>query len=143
MAEPLLKTRVRYGETDQMRYAYHAHAAVWFDQARTELLRQAGHPYAKMEEQGWILPVLDLHVEYLKAAHFDDELSLYARLKPVLSKSGRMSRLRFRFHYEVKRGDELCYKGETEHCFLIEKDHTRHPVKVPDWLQCLLGECHD
>jgi acyl-CoA thioester hydrolase len=142
-ALPLLKTRVRYGETDQMSYAYHAHAAVWFDQARTELLRQMGYPYRQMEVEGWILPVLELKVQYLKAAHYDDELSLFAELKSFSDPGKRPSRLRFRIEYIVRRDDEICYRGETSHCFQKEDGGQRKLVPIPAWLQNHLGELHD
>ena len=34
--------QVRYAETDQMGIAHHSCYAVWFEQARTEMIREAG-----------------------------------------------------------------------------------------------------
>ncbi|XHT53242.1 acyl-CoA thioesterase, partial [Ornithobacterium rhinotracheale] len=44
--------RVRYGETDQMGYAYYGNYAQYFEVGRAELLRNIGLNYKRLEEQG-------------------------------------------------------------------------------------------
>lgn len=142
MPEPLEavgRIRVRYGETDQMRFAYHAHAAVWFDVARTALLDLRGHRYRDLEEAGLWLPVLNLTVDYHRAALYDDELELHAGFRPALSPAGRPSPIQFGIAYEVRRGAELCYSGSTRHCFLQERAGERRPVRLPGWMADLLN----
>jgi acyl-CoA thioester hydrolase len=136
--ESVGRERVRYGETDQMRFAYHAHAAVWFDAARTELLRRHGHTYRDLEEAGLWLPVLALHVDYHRAALYDDELELLAGFRPCRV-AGRPSPLQFEIAYQVRRGSELCYSGWTRHCFLRSgAGGARRPVAIPAALRELL-----
>lgn len=45
--------RVRYGETDQMRYVYYGNYAMYYEVARVESLRQLGLTYKALE--GWAL----------------------------------------------------------------------------------------
>ena len=45
--------RVIYGDTDQMGVVYYANYLRWFESGRSELLRQIGLPYVKIEEQGF------------------------------------------------------------------------------------------
>ena len=45
--------RVRYAETDRMGLLHHANYLVYFEQARTELLRSLGLTYKDMEDQGF------------------------------------------------------------------------------------------
>ena len=131
------RVRVRYAETDQMGYAYYSHAAVWFELARTGLLRHLGRTYRSIEEnENLLLPVLAMHVDYHQAALYDDLLSLHARCRVVRDERERPSRLRFRMEFEVHRSGELLYEGWTLHCF-IRRD-TRHPVKIPAWFSELL-----
>lgn len=141
MSDPVLKRvtglRVRYGETDQMRYAYHAWAAFWFDVARTELLRGTGRAYRALEDEGWILPVLSLHVNYHLAAHYDDELELRAGFRPTARGKGASS-IQFDIAYEVWRDTDLCYSGWTRHCFLREQGGKRKAVRLPEWMLDLL-----
>ena len=62
--ETSTEIEVRYAETDGMGVVYHANYLVWFDVARTEFLQELGFPYDKIEEQGYMAPVLEAHVNY-------------------------------------------------------------------------------
>ena len=45
-----IKLRVRYGETDQMKYAYYGVYAQYFEVGRVELLRSLGFSYKKLHK---------------------------------------------------------------------------------------------
>lgn len=68
--------RVRYGETDQMGVVYHGNYALYLEMARTEALRQIGITYKSIEENGVMMPVVNLTVNYKKPARYDDELTI-------------------------------------------------------------------
>ena len=70
--------RVRYAETDQMGVVYHANYFVWFEVARTDLLRARGWTYREMEQAGVSLPVIEAHCEYRRPARYDDEVDIAA-----------------------------------------------------------------
>ena len=57
-----IQIRVRYAETDQMGLLHHANYLVYFEQARTELLRATGRTYRDMEEQGFYLVIAKAEV---------------------------------------------------------------------------------
>ena len=56
MISDKIEFRIRYGETDQMSYAYHGNYAAYFEMGRTEWLREMGITYKNMEESGIMLP---------------------------------------------------------------------------------------
>lgn len=56
--------KVRYAETDQMGIVYHANYLLYMEDARTAFLEAVGYPYAQMEEQGFLSPVVDVHLAY-------------------------------------------------------------------------------
>ena len=64
--------RVNYSETDQMGVVYHANYLIWFDRARTELMRETGLTYKELEQQGVYLAVSEVRVRYRAAARYDD-----------------------------------------------------------------------
>jgi acyl-CoA thioester hydrolase len=105
--------RVRYGDTDQMGFAYYAHYLRWFEIGRAEMLRALGLSYRAVEERGTSLPVVEARCRYLKPARYDDLLTLETGVE-------RLSRASVRFGYRVRRGEEgeLLARGHTEHCFL-------------------------
>lgn len=69
--------RVPYSETDAMGRVYYANYLIWFERGRTEMLRDAGFPYRRMEEMGILLPVRQCAVRYLGFGEYDDEIELF------------------------------------------------------------------
>jgi acyl-CoA thioester hydrolase len=63
---------VRYKETDAMGVAHHSNYAVWYEEARTELLRSLGASYRQLEAEGVMLPVSELTMKYFRPARYDD-----------------------------------------------------------------------
>jgi len=70
------RVRVRYAETDTMGVVYYANYLVWFEVARTDLLRHSGWSYREMEVEGFSLPVIEAHCEYKQPARYDDEVEV-------------------------------------------------------------------
>ncbi len=71
--------RVPYGDVDRMGFLYHAHYVRYFDMARTELIRSLGITNLELEEQGVMLPVLNVNINYGTPAHYDDLLTIRLR----------------------------------------------------------------
>ena len=57
--------RVRYAETDPMKYVYYGHYATYLEVARVELFRTLGIPYDDIEKQGIWLPVSEFSINPL------------------------------------------------------------------------------
>ncbi|KIC94485.1 acyl-CoA thioesterase [Flavihumibacter solisilvae] len=89
------KVRVRYAETDQMNVVYHGNYAQYFEVARVEAIRELGLSYKDMEAMGIIMPLVELHVKYLRPAHYDDLLTIRTILKELPADH------RIEFHQEV------------------------------------------
>ena len=117
------KIRVRYGETDQMGYVYYGNYPLYYEVARTEMIRKLGWPYKKIEENGIMLPVLSLNVKYIRPAFYDDELTIKTRVRKIPG-------ARIDFEYEVyNENKELINKGETTLVFVDMK--TKKPTSAP------------
>jgi acyl-CoA thioester hydrolase len=116
--------RVRYVDTDQMRYAYYGVYFAYFEQGRSDILRSIGLPYPVLEEMGFILPVIEAHAEYKRPAHYDDLLHIVTTLKerPVA---------RVRLDYEVynESKTERIATGYTIHSFV--NSQTGKPTRAP------------
>jgi acyl-CoA thioester hydrolase len=116
--------RVRYAETDQMHAVYYARFFEYFEQARSDLLRAIGLPYPRIEEMGLILPVVEAHAVYKRAARYDDHLRVIVRFrdKPIA---------RIRLDYEVFRSGESepIAEGYTIHTFVNAQ--TGKPTRAP------------
>ena len=119
-----LSVRVRYFETDQMGIVHHANYAVWFEAARSEYCRFHGIDYRGMEADGLALPVLELNVRYLDAAHYEDELIIRAKVVEC-----RRSLLRIQ--YSVHRQARTLATGATLQ-MLIERSTGRPRSFAPE-----------
>lgn len=120
----VVRLRVRYSEGDQMGITYHARYLDWFAIGRTELLRELGLPYAQLERDGLLLPVLEVNCRYLGATRYDDIVQLETTLTEV-------GRTRMAFRYEawlLPPGGDACAGDEplAEKPVLVTVGETRH-----------------
>jgi acyl-CoA thioester hydrolase len=74
------RTEVRYGETDQMGYAHHSVAVMWFELGRVAWLRTHGMSYGELEKQGVFLPVVGMRLKYHTPGRFEDTIVIQSRL---------------------------------------------------------------
>ncbi len=118
------KVRVRYADTDQMKFAYYGKFFEYFEQGRSDLLRQIGMSYPEIEEMGFHLPVVEAHSRYVKSARYDDLLVVKTILK-------ERPQVRIRIEYEVRddKDGELLAEGYTIHGFVNAS--TGKPTRAP------------
>ena len=70
------KLRVRYSETDKMGVVYHGNYIQYFEVGRVEYMRNIGVIYAELEKQGIGMPVVNINIDYLLPAPYDEELTI-------------------------------------------------------------------
>ena len=120
------KVRVRYAETDQMGVVYHGNYAQYFEMGRVEWLRNLGLSYSYMEQNGIMLPVVSLTINYKKPARYDDLLSVRTIFKKQQS-------VKIEFEYEIyNEAGELLTTGSSVLVFVDMK--TGRPVLPPDYV---------
>lgn len=127
----LYPLRVRYQETDRMGVVYHVNYANWFEIGRTEWVRRAGVTYRELEESGLLLPVVELHIEFVRPAGYDD-------LVTVCTAVGSWSPLRVQFLSYVVAGDQTiehgtAFRGEEPPGDRLAQGGTRHVWVSRDW----------
>jgi acyl-CoA thioester hydrolase len=120
------KLRVRYGETDQMGYAYYGVYAQYYEVGRVDALRAMGLSYKEFEERGVMLPVIEMNINYKKPAYYDDELTIVTYLKEI-PKSVRIT-----FDYECyNQNNELINTGKV---ILVCVDKVTNKLcRFPQW----------
>lgn len=83
MYESSTQVRVRYAETDQMNVVYYGNYAQYFEVGRVESIRQLDYTYKDMEIQGIIMPVVEMHVRYLRPATYDDLITIKTQIREL------------------------------------------------------------
>ena len=114
---------VRYSETDQMSFVYHGNYVKYFEMGRIAWLNKLGFSYKKMEDDGILLPVIDLNINFKKSALFDDKLLLKTKLIRIPS-------YMIEFEYKIIRDGNMITSGYTKLIFLNSKTHK--PMRCPD-----------
>ena len=56
---------VRYAETDAMGVVHHSAYLVYFEEGRSQLVRDLGSNYADLEAAGYRMPVTEIGVRYV------------------------------------------------------------------------------
>ena len=116
--------RVRYADTDQMKFVYNGKYFEYFEVSRTEMLRENNLPYSLIESKGYQLPVLEAFAKYLTPAKYDDILIVESMVKENPT---------FKIHIDYKitrkETEELIAEGYTEHVFI--KESTKKPTRPP------------
>lgn len=114
--------RAQYYETDQMGCVHHSNYIRWFEEARTDLLNQAGFSYKRMEKEGLMCPVLNMYAEYKSMVHYQDVVE-------ISSKITAFNGIKFTVEYTVtdKETKEVRTVGKSEHCIL---NHEFKPIRL-------------
>jgi acyl-CoA thioester hydrolase len=130
MIHTIHTVRVRYAETDPMKYVYYGNYATYFEVARVELFRTLGISYDEIEKQGIWLPVSEFSTKYLKPALYDQNLEIHTFIKKIPG-------VRIDFEYEIYNDSkEKITEAKTTLFFLDSK--TNKVIKCPEFLMNLL-----
>ena len=132
MKEYEFTVRVRYAETDQMGVVYHGNYAQYFEMGRVEWLRNLGVSYKWMEDNGVMLPVVSLEMNYKKPARYDDLL----RVKTILKSQ---TTVKIEFDYEIyNEQNQLLTTGYSMLVFVDMK--TGRPIVPPKYVSDKINE---
>ncbi len=139
MPEPVHKTtcRVLYGDTDAAGVVYYGNYMRYYEQGRTEYMRDLVQTYREIESQGLVLPVIECYSRYKAPATYDDLLTIETSLAELNS-------ITCRFNYRIYRDETngsrtLLAKGFTLHASVNRKGKlTRLPTDIIDKLQTII-----
>ena len=123
--------RVRYAETDRMDVVYYGNYAQFFEVGRVETLRSLGISYKDIEDMGIILPVVELHIKYLRPAKYDDLLTVKTIIKEWPADH------KIQFHQEVyNESGKLLTIGKVKLYFMDNqlKNKAEMPAKMKEKL---------
>ncbi|MCA6065771.1 acyl-CoA thioesterase [Chryseobacterium sp. RG1] len=124
--------RVRYGETDPMKYVYYGNYAEYLELGRVELFRSIGMSYNEIENQGIWLPVSEYKIKYLKPALYDQKLEIHTYLK-------KRPGVRIEFEYEIYNEEQVKLTEASTTLFFLSAE-TNKIIKCPDFLMDLINQ---
>lgn len=103
---------VYYHETDRMDVVNHSNYIHWMEEARVDFMLKMGLPYEKMEEEGVMLPVLEINCNYKSSLRFGEHIA-------VITKIVEYNGFKLKLSYDIynKKTKKLCAYGTSSHCF--------------------------
>jgi acyl-CoA thioester hydrolase len=107
-----------------MGIVHHAKYFEYFEIARTEFLRSLGLPYAQLENEGYLLPLIDCYAKFIRPIKYDQLIRIETTLE-------NFQGARIHLSYKIFSEDtnELLSEGFTKHSWV--KRGTLKPTKPP------------
>lgn len=124
--------RVRYGETDPMKYVYYGNYAEYFEVARVELFRTLGISYDEIERRGIFLPVSEYKIKYIRPGLYDQLLEIHTYIKKIPG-------VKIEFDYEIYNEDKVKITEASTTLFFLDAE-TNKIVRCPDFLLDLINK---
>lgn len=122
------KRKANYYETDKMAIVHHSNYIRFLEEARIDLLSQAGYPFDKMEADGVWIPVLSVECSYKYPIRFGDEFEITPK---VTEFNGCKMELTYEI-INITAGRKLSAVAKTRHCLTDVnmrpiRSHKSHP----------------
>ena len=118
------KHLVQYYETDMMGVTHHANYIHWMEEARIAFMDRLGFPYARMEADGVISPVVEISCRYRRPCTFGDVISVSVAVESF-------SGVKMALVYDMRssNGETVC-TARSEHTFTDRSGHIVRLKKV-------------
>ena len=116
--------RVRFAETDAMGIVHHSRYLPYLEESRVAYLRELGHPYTELREQGVDTAVLEAYVQYVQPLRFDEVVTVHLLF-------GHATRTTFQIAYLLTVDGQARATGVTVHgCVTADG----RPTRLPAWM---------
>lgn len=124
--------QVPFHDLDPAGIVWHGHYAKYFELARCELLRSFGYNYDAMKDSGYVWPVIDMQLRYVRPALFEQRIRVRATLKEW------EHRLRIAYLIQDADSGERMTRGETTQV-AVSLETREMQLRSPDILFHKLG----
>ena len=124
--------RVRYGETDPMKYVYYGNYAEYLEVARVELFRSIGISYNDIENRGIWLPVSEFSIKYLKPAFYDEVITIHTFVE-------KLPGVKIEFRYEIFNQENVKITDARTTLFFLDAESGKI-IRCPDFLMSLIEQ---
>ncbi len=118
--------RVRYADTDQMKYVYNGKYFEYFEVGRTEMMRENGLPYSMIEESGYQMPVREALLKFKNPAFYDELLEIETRVE-------KLPELKVHIDHTIRSLDRDVTIVEGYIVLVFINMQTRKPIRPPEF----------
>ena len=116
------RLRVRWGECDMQGIVFNPHYMAYVDVALTEYWREIGLAYPDaLAAEGSDVFMVAASQRYLDGARYNDLLDVALR-------TGYLGTTGLRFHFEIRRADDMLFDGQAT--YVLADRLTRRPLPL-------------
>ena len=72
--------KAQFYDLDPMQVVWHGNYARYFEEARCALLDRIGYNYPQMQESGYMWPIVDMRIKYVRPLRFAQEATVTATI---------------------------------------------------------------
>ena len=107
MLEAEISVKAAFYDLDPMEVVWHGNYARYMEDARCALLDRIGYSYTEMRESGFMWPVVDMRIKYIRPIVFAQDIRVVAKLVEYEN--------RIRIDYRIHDGasGDLLTKAQT------------------------------
>lgn len=109
----LLEFKVPFYDLDGIQMVWHGNYVKYMEDAREAFGAKYGFEYMTIFNNGYVAPVVDMHLQYRFSARMDDVLIL--RIEYIPSRAAKMQ---FKYTITRKIDNKLILEGETTQLFV-------------------------
>lgn len=107
MVEAEVTLKANFYDLDPMKVVWHGNYARYFEDARCALLERIGYSYDEMHRSGFMWPIVDMRVKYVRPIRFNHAFRVIATLGDY------ENRLRINYVIRDCASDEILTKAHT------------------------------
>ncbi|HRE17925.1 MAG TPA: thioesterase family protein, partial [Rhodocyclaceae bacterium] len=102
-----VELEIPFHDVDAMEVAWHGHYVKYFEIARCAMLRLIDYDYPQMKASGYMWPIVDCHLKYVRPAVFGQRILVEAELVEY------ENRLKVAYEIRDAASNERLTKGST------------------------------
>ena len=108
----IFERTINYYETDRMGVVHHSNYMRFLEEARCKLLNDINYSYGRIEEEGLMIPVLEVNCKYKYHVTAFDTILIDAK---IVEFNG--VKMKVKYVITNKANGNLVMEAETKHCF--------------------------
>ena len=107
MLEAEINVKAGFYDLDPMEVVWHGNYPRYFEDARCALLDRIGYGYTEMRESGFMWPVVDMRIKYIRPIVFAQDIRVVAKLVEY------ENRIRIDYRIHDRASDDLLTTAQT------------------------------
>ena len=126
-----IELEIPFHDVDVMGVAWHGHYLRYFEIARCALLREIDYDYPQMRESGYVWPVVECQIKYVRPLLYGQRVAVHAQLVEYEN--------RLKVSYEIRdaASGELLTRGHTVQLAIDAESQELQYVSPPVLLEKL------